>query len=398
MTRSLLLAMCAILSAPAQETLSQLAKIKALVSRNLQRLPNYTCTETIERSRRRGDKGKFQEIDRVRLEVALVDNKELFGWPGGDRIAEEEITNLVSGTIGNGDFGLLERAVFFSPDAVLSPMIAETHAGHAVLRYEYRVALAASGYRLRVPPKEAVVPYHGSFWVDAQSLELEGLDVTVDAIPPFLGISAASNVVEFAPVEIGGSSFRLPQRGELKITDLQGWENRNETTFRKCHQFTGESVLRFVDEATDLTASATPAAENAPKDIPLPEEFSLDLLLGEDIDARTAAIGDAVSAALQQPLRVRGEILAPKGAVVRGRIVKLDHGETGTLVHIATMSLEFQKTHIDLTGRINRLSLASHFGYSATDRRPTNQEPDTMVVGMAKLRAGTRLSLISRVK
>jgi hypothetical protein len=385
---------CVIGVAQSQDSLSQLAEIKERVAANLRRLPNYTCTETIERSRRRGDKGKFQPLDRVRLEVALVDNKELFGWPGGERIAEAEITNLVGGTIGNGDFGLLEHAVFFTPDAVLSAAFQEARNGRDVLRYEYRVPLAASGYHLKVPPKEALVAYHGSFWVDARSLELQSLVVTVDAIPMYLGISAAVNAIEFAPVEIGGANFRLPHQTELKITDHAGWENRNQTSFRNCHQFLGESVLKFVEEGTDIAASQTPQAP--PKDIQLPDEFSLSLSLQEDIDIRTSAIGDLVTAVLEQSLRANGENLAPKGAVVRGRIVDLIPAETGFRVHIELTSLDLKSSRIDLGARKNLLSRPSHPEWPA--ERPGRLEPNMIKASYAKLPAGTRLDLISRAK
>src|SRR5437764_679954 len=72
-----------------------LAKIKVKMAENLGRLPNYTCQQTIERSRRRPPGRKFEMLDTVRLEVALVEGKELYGWPGADRIAESEIANLV---------------------------------------------------------------------------------------------------------------------------------------------------------------------------------------------------------------------------------------------------------------------------------------------------------------
>ena len=310
----------AIAWAPAQEALNQLAEIKARVAANQQRLPNYTCTETIERTRRHNNNGKFQAVDRVRLEVALVNSKEMYGWPGGDRIAEEEITNLVSGTIGNGDFALLERAVFFTPEALIGPALTETRFGRSVMRYEYHVPLAFSGYHLRVPPKEALVAFHGSFWVDAQSLELQHLDVTVDAIPPFLGISAASNAVEFAPVDIGGVSFRLPHQTELHITDRSGWEYRNQTTFLKCHQFTGESILKFVEEGTAIADA--PPTQAAPANVVLPAKFSLDLALSEAIDGHTAAVGDLFTAVLERPLRPGADFLAPKKVAVRGRILK----------------------------------------------------------------------------
>src|ERR1700690_1719084 len=83
--------------------LDLLTRIKIRMAENLGRLPNYTCLQTIERTRRPSGSDKFNPLDIVRLEVAFVESKEVFGWPGGNKIAESEITNLVSGTIGNGD-------------------------------------------------------------------------------------------------------------------------------------------------------------------------------------------------------------------------------------------------------------------------------------------------------
>lgn len=46
--------------------------------------PNYTCLETVERwVTPKNAKRTLQ--DRVRLEVALVDGKEMFSWPGAEK-------------------------------------------------------------------------------------------------------------------------------------------------------------------------------------------------------------------------------------------------------------------------------------------------------------------------
>ena len=66
--------------APARQPLSPdvllLARIKAKAVENLQRLPNYTCTQTIERSRRGAKARKFEPLDTLRLEVALVEGRQ----------------------------------------------------------------------------------------------------------------------------------------------------------------------------------------------------------------------------------------------------------------------------------------------------------------------------------
>jgi hypothetical protein len=59
-----------------------LARVKTHMGQVLSRLPNYTCLETIERSRRRASGKRFELVDALHLEVAFVDGKELFSWPG----------------------------------------------------------------------------------------------------------------------------------------------------------------------------------------------------------------------------------------------------------------------------------------------------------------------------
>src|SRR5258707_15542148 len=94
-----------------------LDRVRLKVRENLTRLPNYTCIETIERAARRKPTDKFTISDHIRLEVAYVEGKELFGWPGAAKIEEPDIRKFVRGAIGNGDFAITPRNIFFTPSA-----------------------------------------------------------------------------------------------------------------------------------------------------------------------------------------------------------------------------------------------------------------------------------------
>ena len=90
-----------------------LSRIRIRAVENLSRLPNYTCRETIERSVRKPPANRFQLIDTVRLEVALVKGKELFGLPGAEKFEEGDIGEMVKGgAIGNGNFANHARTIF----------------------------------------------------------------------------------------------------------------------------------------------------------------------------------------------------------------------------------------------------------------------------------------------
>ncbi len=329
-----------------------LAKIKVKMAENLNRLPNYTCEQTVERSRRRTPARKFELLDTVRLEVALVEGKELYGWPGANRIVESEIGHLVGGTIGNGDFGLLARSIFLGGGGLF------TYAGETSLdrqktvRYDYRVPLLSSGYHLKVPPNESVVAYHGSFWVEPDTLDLVRLDVTADGIPFYLGLESATKTLEYRRTAIGGSEFLLPLDAELVMTDLGGTENRNRTRFHGCRQYAGESVLSFADPPPDAPAQEKPRIA----EVELPDEFLTELELVTPIDSNNTAVGDAVEASLRHNLKERGRLIAPKGAILKGRITQLQKQGRSFTFSIAFQSLEFPDGHASLTGRDNTVS------------------------------------------
>lgn len=58
-----------------------LDSVKARAQENLKRLPDYTCTENVERSLQGRRERRLRHRDTVRLNVAYVGGKELFGLP-----------------------------------------------------------------------------------------------------------------------------------------------------------------------------------------------------------------------------------------------------------------------------------------------------------------------------
>src|SRR5450756_567881 len=110
---------------------------------------------------------RFELVDMLRLEVALVDDRELFAWPGSKKFGDTELRHMVSGgAIGNGNFALHARAVFMGNGPVFTFRGEDKLEGRRALRFDFKVSLLNSGYRIRVNDQEAVVAYHGSFWAD----------------------------------------------------------------------------------------------------------------------------------------------------------------------------------------------------------------------------------------
>jgi hypothetical protein len=71
-----------------------LAKTLRHLRQALTFVPNYTCMETLYRENLTPPERKFRQVDRVRLEVAKVGKKEVFGWPGAGRLGDQSIVEL----------------------------------------------------------------------------------------------------------------------------------------------------------------------------------------------------------------------------------------------------------------------------------------------------------------
>src|ERR1700694_2691193 len=103
MSRGLLRAVCwtvAALGACSHAMAQQpalLEKVRMQMASNLTRLPDYTCLQTIERLERRSPARRFDVMDTVRLEVALINSNELFSWPGATTFDDKDILQIVPG-------------------------------------------------------------------------------------------------------------------------------------------------------------------------------------------------------------------------------------------------------------------------------------------------------------
>jgi len=306
-------------SGPAPEVLL-LARIKGRMEDNLRRQPNYTCMETIERSVRRTPSRRYRLVDTVRLEVAVVEGKEMFSWPGAGEFKDQDIRELVpTGAIGTGSFTLHARSVFLSRVPTYTYVGEEQLGDRRCVRYDYEVPLLWSGYRLRMNQDEARVGYHGSFWVDADSLDLVRLDVHADDIPARLRLSAVDLTIEYRRMKIGRSEFLLPFSAVTTLVHTRGDTSRNVTRFSDCRQYGTESFLSF-DEPPPAPASAPPP----PVEVTLPAGLEFDLELRTPITSGRSAVGDELTALVPANVRRNKRVVIPKGAVVSGRLVRLE--------------------------------------------------------------------------
>ncbi len=352
-----------------------LEQVRTKVRTMTQRIPHYTCVQTIERryythaaakapscdqiaaDRKTGHtKLHLYATDRLRLEVAVADGREIVAWPGAGKFDARRLDEIVGeGPTGTGAFGGHLVDVFSNDGAKFEFLSAKSVNGRDLLEYRFIVPLKASNYRIHAQGVDEwhVTGYDGKFLVDPQSSELIRPELRTDQLPPDTGMCESSTILDYQRTHIGDTDFLLPRQSELQIVQTDAKETSNVTTFSSCREYHTESIIRFDEE--DAPDSAAKAAQAAASAKPLPDGLSLDMALLTKIDTGTAAAGDVVSARVTRAVKnpKSKETLVPAGAIAHGRIARMRHrigGPDDYIILIAFDSLE-------MNGRTTPLSV-----------------------------------------
>ncbi|MBI1791662.1 MAG: hypothetical protein HYR60_29380 [Acidobacteria bacterium] len=388
--RGVLLALALTATAPAwpqseglPPDLLHLSRIKLTMAKEIGRTANYTCLQTIERSRA-SKAGKLRHFDTLRLEVAFVDGKELFSWPGANRFDDRKINEIVqAGTIASGMFLAFARTVFQNRWPTYRFLGEQEWEGRRAIRFDYDVPLMGSGYHLSIDRREATVPFSGSFWADPVTHDVLRLLVRGVDLPPELGLADITQTIDYARVRIGESDLLLPNRAETYTEMLFGERTRNVTTFSGFREYRGESTLSF-----EITETAPAAPAKVIERLDLPPGLAVAVRLETAIDSRTAIVGDVLAGKVERAAKTGGQVVVPAGAVLSGRLrwlEKLTGPVSMYLVGIEFDQLQFGNKAgrfladleeiVDASGRTARYS-----PHSVTIRREDRQERRTETI------------------
>jgi hypothetical protein len=322
--------------------LKTLVRIKEKMRYSLEELPNYTCLQRIERTRlsakarerleermrKQTREGRasttlpLDSTDTVQVEVAFVDGKELYAWPGAERFEDRPLQDIVGfGSLSTGDFAVNARNLFVHNAARLDFAGEEQIEGRRVVRYDYSISLFMSGYSLFDGAHNAKVPHTGSIWADAETADLVRIESRAEDVPPPLTIASAVTQVDYASVRIGDASFLLPSFARMVMRFRRGAEHINQVRFLNYRAFGAESQLSFGEE------TGSPAGiESSLKfeEFQMPAGISLPVRLASEISSERAAVGDRIEATLESAIQQDGALLAPKGSRLLGRIRRLE--------------------------------------------------------------------------
>jgi hypothetical protein len=338
-----------------------LARAQATLAEAAAAVPKYTCTETVDRSyfrqirqtprtcdaivaNQRNGRSRLSPTatDRLRFDVEVTDGgHEIYAWPGAARIEADKVEDMAGGgPVGTGPFGPFLLDIFSNPAVQFQYLSERTVAGVNLFEYRYRVPLVGSHYRVQAGVLWRTTGYDGTFRLDPGSAELKQLTVRTLELAADTASCEATTIMDFARLRIGEGEYLIPRQARLQVIGRDAGFTENATVYTGCHEFRGESAVRF-DQAAPLpdTGAKPSAPVHGPK---LPAGLPIVVVLDTEIDTSRAAAGDPVSArigkAVVDPATRR--VLVPAGTTIRGRITHLEHHLAGKKYFLVGLSFE----------------------------------------------------------
>ena len=323
---------------PAQQLFDRLRRN---VLENVARVPRYTCVQTVTRQQLRPQYGFWPDScqaviaaharlsspglvvwhDRLRLDVAVGDKSEIFSWAGARRFETGNLDDLaLSGSTGTGDFGAFLGNVFGGDAEGFRFMGNQDLPVGRFAAFEYNVPLAKSHYSYRTGTGEnGTVGYRGMFYAAPASAELKRLVVEASEFPSG-PVCRVYDTMDYHTVKIGSSSFLLPEVSRMDVLYKGGQETENETHYSGCHEFTGESTIRF-DDPDEVNS---PAAASRAELKALPPKTQIRVKIDPPIDTRTAAAGDPITGVVEREVKQKGQVVVRKTDRLHGRLLRLE--------------------------------------------------------------------------
>ena len=315
-------------------------KIRAGVVENVTHFTRYTCVQTVTRSQfqlpatgdscaaviatneRSGAERRLHWHDRLRLDVAVGEQGEMFSWAGASQFETDDIAQMVArGASGSGEFGSFLASVFGGGgENFIYRGLQDTPLGR-LASFGFTVPLAKSHYKYSSGQKGyTTVGYHGTFFADPDSADLRELDLEATEFPASDEVCRVEDKMEYARTQIGQNSTMLPKASSMDVIYRNSTESLNETTFAGCREYVGESTIRFdVDDKGNTPESAKRADLR-----PLPAKTRLRVKIEPAIDSDKAAAGDPITGVIETAVKVKGETVVHAGDKLHGRVVRLE--------------------------------------------------------------------------
>jgi hypothetical protein len=298
--------------------IERLLTLKDRASVLLANIPDCTCLETAGRVERSAQ-GRQKSADVIRVAVAVVNRKETYGWPNGERFLDRQLSQMIPGGLrATGLYGTFVRGLMASKNDNFQFAGEGKLNGESVFRYDFQIPASEGPWNIGVGQESGTAGERGSFWVEAKNLELRRLEVSAVGIPLNLGLKDLHLVIDYEVMVISDRRVLLPAKARVDALQWSGREDLSHVFFNHCRAFGADSTISFAADAQTGSQTKSPS-----RNFELPTGLEITAALKTPVDSATSSPGDPLEAAIAKPVFWRGKEIVSQGARLEGHIRQL---------------------------------------------------------------------------
>ena len=223
------------------------------------------------------------------------------------------------GFISSGTFATALRNAFLGSTELFQAAGEDNLNGRRAIRYNYLAQGAGRGVLLGDGDGYTRVPYSGALWIDAATYDVLRLRIQADALSSLPDISEIWGQLDYVASSIGNGAFLVPRSAHMLVRLPNEVQKHNRSVFSACRLFGVSSELSFGDGPEAILAT-----DSRMERLELPANAVLRVKFGTRIDSEQSSVGDKIEGQLERAVKKGGQLVVPKGAIVIGRIRRLE--------------------------------------------------------------------------
>ena len=221
--------------------------------RYVSNLPDFLC-DRVTRQFESGKRDQWKEQETLTARLSFVNGREhsVLQLVNGKPITPHTNPWRTPPLVTEGEFGLLIASVFSRhSEADFHFSHWETLDGKRLAVFDYAIDREHSGLSLTLSDLgRAVLPYHGSFFVDSDAGTIWRISSEAEEIPRELRTERIATVIDYGQLPVGQKQYILPIQAEVVMTLADRKRVRHSIAFEHYRKFETDSTITFGGEAS----------------------------------------------------------------------------------------------------------------------------------------------------
>jgi hypothetical protein len=211
-------------------------------------LPDFICTQEVERFIDLDGSGAWQRMDALRYELTYNRKKETYKPVSANGILGPR-ANYGAGASSAGEFASALDNLFDPATAAhFTPAGKEKLGTHQALIYDFHVAQPKSKLDVKIGDDPAfLAAYSGSVWIDADTKQVLRIEQAIEDPPAQYRTFSGDKIIDYELVKLRGTDIEvlLPVKAEVMMLNrAQRSYSRNVIYFKFYRKF--ETDIKFV--------------------------------------------------------------------------------------------------------------------------------------------------------